>query len=195
MLTQDEAIQNLTAIANEIPLAYWDNGAAWYTEAHEWCLHQSRLYSKPLHAVVGCLAVLSPNCSWTVNKEATISMLQTGNCTQNVYPRNVEKAYQIVYNQADPIETMMHPRYGRKIRAFYNNILSPETSQDVTVDTHAIRAAHNRYDLTRSELRRAFESKLGHATIHSAYQTVANALHIQPHKFQAAVWLYVKDTL
>ena len=55
-----------------------------------------------------------------------------------VLPLNVIKAREILAGKP-PLSVFK----GSKVLAFYDNILSPKTSQCVTIDIHAARAAYN----------------------------------------------------
>lgn len=169
-------------------------GKIWYKQANQFCQELADQYNIDLAQVVGCLAVLSPNCSWEINKKACVDMLALSHCpNSNVYPANVAKAYQIVYEGIDPVEILGKPnRYGNKVRAFYDNILRPKCSVAVTVDTHAIRAALGRYEVTINEQRQVFGTKTGYLRLQEAYTKVARSLDLLPCELQAIVWLSVK---
>ena len=59
--------------------------------------------------------------------------------------------------------------------AFYDNILSPKTSQCVTIDIHAARAAYNKTTLTKAEESRVFRVQ-GNIELQQAYKRTAKAL-------------------
>ncbi len=64
----------------------------------------------------------------------------------------------------------------------------------VTVDTHAIRAAYNIVDVPKDIIRMVFETKVNF-DVQKAYCTVAREQTIRPCQLQAVVWLTVKDSL
>ena len=78
--------------------------------------------------------------------------------------------------------------------AFYDNILSPKTSQHVTIDIHAARAAFNKTTLTKAEESRVFRVQ-GNIELQQAYKRTAKRLNLRPHKLQAIIWLAVRDSL
>lgn len=194
MLTVQQATKNLYMIAQQATKQNWDDGKQWYVIAHTFCEVQAKKYNSTLPQVVGILAVLSPQCAWETNQLATIDILERQETSRQVFPSNVSKALQIFHGI--PFETVMnHSRYGRKVRAFYDNILHLDKSELVTIDTHATRAAFNLADITTAQIRWVFESKQGNQTLSEAYKQVARHYHLTPNKIQAVIWLAVKDSL
>ena len=107
-----------------------------------------------------------------------------------------KKAQSILHYGMDPYVVMSKSkRYGNKVRAFYDNILSPKFSERVTVDTHATRAAFDNLDLTIKHITWIFGSAKGYNTVASAYQSLAKELNLRPCEVQAAIWLTVKDKM
>lgn len=193
MISIAKATKNITialALASE---KNWDDGCKWYTEARQFCKELSVRYDYDILTVVGILAVLSPQCAWETNKAATEDMLEHGYTERQCYPDNIRKAERILEGETFE-QVTNHKRYGRKVRAFYDNILNPETSELVTVDTHAIRAAFDTFDLTTRQIRWVFECG-GNKILQQAYINVATSQKYAPLKIQAVVWLAVKDKL
>lgn len=193
MLTTKQAAKHIDAHYQNATQAQNDEGKQWYFDANTFCYSLSLEYQVPLATVVGILAVLSPQCAWLTNKEATRDILHTGTTTRQCYPDNIKKAQRILHGETFQ-DVMNHKRYGRKVRAFYDNILQPSESTLVTVDTHAARAAFNRFDLTQSEIRWVFECG-GNPIIQDAYRQVAKVYGVSPLHLQATVWLYVKHKM
>ena len=190
MLTYKRAVNNLTKIAKQASQENWTQGKAWYPAARAFCLVLSNRTGLSVDQIVGILAALSPQCSWEENKRATEELVLSGTIGVTVcYPANVKKAKRILQGE-DPALVLG----GFKVRAFFNNILYPNTSQDVTVDTHAARAAFNQILFTRSEQNFIFRRK-GNEIIQRAYKTVANAYKVTPCTLQAVIWLTVKDVI
>ena len=173
-------------------------GKQWYRQASTFCYDVMRKANNPVvtvSRVAGVVACLSPQCSWPVNKRAASTLILSGECTGYTgYKVNIAKATRIL--SGEDIETVLGKgsRYGAKVRAFYDNILNPETSELVTIDTHAIRAAYDIADVPRELIRAVFESKLN-VEVQQAYCKVAKEYNLRPCEFQAIVWLTVKDNL
>ncbi len=192
MLTVEQATKNIARHARKANGKQWRNGSNWYIEAHNFCRTLAEYERLPLQNVVGCLAALSPQCSWPDNLLATIAMVKTRQVpkTSSVYPVNVSKAFSIVHEHVRPEDILG----GSKVKAFYANILNPLYSKAVTIDTHAARAAFGEMVLTPKQISFVFRPK-GNAIIQQAYKNVAKRYKILPMKLQAIVWLNVKAQL
>lgn len=187
--------QNLRNVIKLATPENWVQGLAWYSEAHLFCTEIHRQTSLTLGQVAGITAALSPQCSWQVNKKAAKHLAFGLDCVGYTgYKVNVSKAKRIM--QGEDIERVLGKgtRYGAKVRAFYDNILNPATSDCVTIDTHAIRAAYDLVDVPVHLIRAVFESKLN-LEIQSAYVAVAKEYNVRPCQLQAVAWLTVKDNL
>lgn len=196
MITQKQAYKNIKAIFLGASDTATIGGNAWYRDAHEFCVTLAAEYDLELSVTVAALAVLSPNCSWAVNKACLESLLKTGNPTGNVYPDNVKKAEALLSGALSVQQALFfRKQYGNKVRSFYDNILNPEHSNNVTVDTHAIRGAFDSTAVTRKQLRWVFETITGYNTLVTAYQQVAEEVGLVPNQVQATVWLAVKEEL
>jgi hypothetical protein len=87
-----------------------------------------------------------------------------------------------------------------KVRSFYNNIVAPNAPQgDITIDTHAIAAAHMRplgasdpvVDVglgTGGSSSAVTGSKGAYGIYHEAYRRAADELGIQPRQLQSIAW-------
>jgi len=193
MLTIRQAEKNIYKVAKQATPSNWNAGLTWYALAHSFCQEQADFFATPLDKVVGVLALLSPNCSWEINKLATVDILNNRKTSRNVYPLNVTKAIKLLDGETFK-QITTHKRYGHKVRSFYDNILHLDHSNSVTVDTHAIKAAFDLTTLTQKQVRWVFEGG-GNKVLVEAYRYVAKHYNIIPHKLQATVWLVVKDSL
>ena len=192
MLTVEQATKNVARFARRATAKQRLAGARWYDEANGFCSTLAVHHGFPVSAAAGCLAALSPQCSWSENLLGTIAMVSTRQTpkTANIYPVNVSKAFSIVHENMRP-ETVLG---GNKVKAFYANILNPRYSKAVTVDTHAARAAFGKHVLSTQEVSFAFRDK-GNRIIQQAYRNVAKRYHVLPMKLQATIWLRVKADL
>ena len=167
------------------------NGRAWYQDAHRFARGLSRATGLEFPRVVGVIAALSPRCAWSENVATALTLVRTGRLPKGtpVLPLNVTKAREILAGKP-PLEVLR----GSKVLAFYDNILSPKTSQHVTIDIHAARAAFNKPTLTKAEESRVFRVQ-GNIELQQAYKRTAKRLNLRPHKLQAIIWLAVRDSL
>lgn len=167
------------------------NGRTWYQDAHRFARGLSRTTGLEFPRVVGVIAALSPRCAWSENVKAALTLVKTGRLPKStpVLPLNVTKAREIIAGKP-PLEVLRGP----KVLAFYDNILSPKTSQHVTIDIHAARAAYNKKTLTRAEESRVFRVQ-GNIELQQAYKRTARRFNLRPHKLQAVIWLAIRDSL
>jgi hypothetical protein len=187
--------KNLRNVANMASPEHWTEGKNWYRNARLFCYNFAVTYNLPLERVVGMLAALSPQTAWSINKTALENLLSLDECPGYTgYKVNINKARRIFHGEDALTVLGQGTRYGAKVRAFYDNILNPGTSELVTIDTHAIRAAYDIADVPRDLIRAVFESKLN-LEIQAAYVKVSKEFNVRPCEFQAVCWLVVKDNL
>jgi len=191
MITLEQATKNVAKYARKASKQNWTKGAQWYPEVNSFCRVLANYEHLPLENVAGCVAALSPQCSWPENLRATLALVKTRTTGPSLtLPRNQSKAFSIVHEGIKPEDVLG----GLKVKAFYANILKPQHSKAVTIDTHAARAAFGIPDLTTKHLSWIFRPK-GNRLLQQAYKNVAKRYKVLPSTLQATVWLRVKDTL
>ncbi len=190
MLSQGKAEREITKAYKSASRSQRKRGRAWYTEAHNLCLTLAEHNRVSLAQVAGVMAALSPQCPWSENVRATIAMVRTGQTGTTIcYKANVSKAHDILQGNAPEVVLG-----GEKVRAFFENILDPQRSQAVTIDTHAARAAYGKTDLSAKEIQAVFRKPLN-GVIQEAYRAVAKRYRMIPCELQAVVWLQVREAL
>lgn len=169
-------------------------GHNWYQDAHRIASELAAKHNAPeshakhavtLVQVVGVIAAISPGCSWERNVEYADQILRAFTLGRSVPKvgtygqKNVDKCKRILAG-----ETPLDVLGGRKVRAFYANILNPACEAEVTIDRHAIGAARNlRGDSA------AIVTDWQVKYIACQYKTLATRLGVLPHQAQATVWL------
>lgn len=78
---------------------------------------------------------------------------------------------------------------GSKVRSFYDNILDPEGSREVTVDTHMIRALANDVTLPEKTAAGVFKSAGQYSALREIVRDVAAEEGITPNQLQAVAWV------
>lgn len=119
-------------------------GLNWYRDACNWCMTTAYEYDLTYRQVAGVVAALSPGNNWLRNKIDAVNCIVASRSFAGVdgfksatYGKlNKEKAYRIAQGE-DPLLVLR----GDKVRSFYSNIVSPNGTEDVTVDGHAIHIA------------------------------------------------------
>lgn len=157
-----------------------EEGLRWYEEANRIALGMARLASKPLSAMAGVIASLSPSTSWERNLEEAYALSLGQPINHTTYPNNVLKAKRILAGE-EPLSVLG----GRKVRAFYSLILNP-SSEEVCIDRHALRACTRRRWQSDQEHVRFLKSQYDRCAM--AYRVVARKHSIRPHQAQAVVW-------
>lgn len=157
-------------------------GNTWYAEAKRWCVEVALKLDVPVSTVVGVVAVLSPQCRWSRNKELAIELFITGTASFATKQR-LDKALRLLNGTAAPYDVLTT----EKVRNFYNNIMSAGSCDCVTVDTHAIAIAFGRKP-TAKEAKAIFDSPNKYDVIAEAYRTAAKAMNVSPPVMQAVTW-------
>lgn len=156
----------------------------WYFRVNEYCVTLSETYSVPLVKVAGILSALSPNNSFASNIKSLEAFLRTkGNCKVTTYNSQKIKALTIL-NASDSItiDEVKKILGGLKTMAFFDNIVRPETSQDVTIDLWMIRHFGIKGSLTPKRYKDA-SNKI---------KKLANSLNLLPHQVQAKLWVDIR---
>lgn len=161
----------------------WTRGKAWYYEANAFC--RSLEGEHTLKQVTGCLAALSPGTEWEHNKRVCAAVVQGITPPYTGYPANMDKAKRIL-TVADPLEILKGP----KVTAFYDNVLRPEESELVTVDTHIARLFLNKFELNKSDENYVFRS--GNKVIQEEVRKLARVYNVKPLELQATLWIVSK---
>jgi hypothetical protein len=156
----------------------------WYFRVNEYCLTLSETYNVPLIKVAGIMSALSPNNTFASNVKSLEAFLRTkGNCKVSTYGSQKSKALAI-YNSSDSItiDEVKAILGGLKTQAFFDNILRPETSQDVTIDLWMIRHFGIKGSLTPKRYKDA-SNKI---------KDLAKSLNLLPHQVQAKLWVDIR---
>lgn len=156
----------------------------WYFDVNDYCKTLSEMHNVPLIKVAGIMSALSPNTTFALNIKSLEAFLKTkGNCKVTTYNGQKNKALTILNSHdnisIDEIKTILG---GLKTQAFFDNIVRPETSQDVTIDLWMIRWAKIEGSLTPKKYRDA-SNKI---------KDLAKSLNLLPHQVQAKLWVDIR---
>ena len=137
-----EVIEKLYGYYNKASVEQIETGGDWYQDAHDSAIILAMQHNLPLFKVCGVIAALSPRNKWERNLYDTDNMLanpsvETKTCT---FKTNRRKAIKIL--EAADESIVKDILNGEKTRAFFDNILYPETSVETTVDVWMYRAAN-----------------------------------------------------
>ena len=129
----------------------------WYFEVNNYVRLLAEMYDLPIIKVAGIMSALSPNTTFALNVKSLEKFLKTkGDCKVSTYGSQKNKALKIL-NSHDlvSIGEVKEILGGLKTQAFFDNIVRPETSQDVTIDLWMIRWAKIDGSLTPKKYRDA----------------------------------------
>lgn len=188
----------LPAWSKRLSPAHIRAGQSWYHNAHAFARAVASKYDIPLDRVCGVIACLSVQNRWEQNKIDTENLCRTyqegapfDQMTVGTYKLQKDKAIAILTTEEDnpDIPTMVGTKYACKTRAFYDNILRPDESTEVTLDRWLFRAlglerylegGGNRYVALYRKLVKAFREE-------------ADRMDMLPSVLQAAIWHCVQS--
>jgi hypothetical protein len=145
-LTSKQVQTNLRAVYNKIEPSWHAEGLNWYKKAHEFALFYSEQYNISIATASALIAVLSPQKSWYQNLLLTQEFLETKGRIVRHYKMQADKA-RAIYNadkvlNVSNISTFItytnNVLHGSKTINFFHNILEPDNSEYVTIDSHMI---------------------------------------------------------
>ena len=157
-------------------------GMAWYDGARAYAAS----LDSDVERAVGIIAALSPLQSWPVNMRMAAEFYDgRRNCG---LPDNVVKAERIL-NGESPNDVLG----GKKVRAFFFNIMASGSDEAVTIDRHAIAVCEGRV-IPETELKSYFGAKRNRQYV-SEYVNAAKILSkefgpLTPAQVQATVWVW-----
>jgi hypothetical protein len=171
--------ENILAVYRQANPAHQREGAVWYQTAHTFAVGLAKRYGVSVEQAAGVIAALSPQLAWTLNERYADLICRTGDAP--VLGRSKRNALAIL-DGANPLDVLRGP----KTRAFFDNILRPDSSSVVTVDRFA-------HDIAVGEVfgeryRPTLERKGGYERIADAYRVAAESLGIPPLNLQAITW-------
>lgn len=160
----------------------------WYSDARKVAINIANESDLPLIVVCGVIAAISPKMNWKRNIEEARTMCLTGECKQMGFLKDKARA---IINSTGTKSEILKILNGEKISAFFLNIYEPHTSENVTIDRHAIRIALGK-NLTDAEIK-TIPVKT-YKVFENAYKAAADKYGTTPLIAQSATWVrYRKD--
>lgn len=146
-----------------------ENYTGWYFESRDSIRDYCQAYDRDRKFVTDVIAIYSPRVQVSRNITFAKHFIETGN-----HPEGSLRARTVAAERY--VQTGKYT--GRKVLAFADNLLNPETSQLVTVDTHIAKAYGIGSDFSPTQ----FVAICRHIT------AIARVSGYLPHEVQAAVW-------
>ena len=173
--TRRTMVRRIEAIYAQATPQEVDEGMYWYAKAHA----IARAIDPDPAIGAGIIAALSPQLSWGNNVKAA-KALAAGIRPTRPLPASIAKAERIHGGEA-PAAVLG----GKKVTAFYANILNPADALTVTVDRHAVALATGWSPMEGTLL---LGRKGGYEAVADAYRHAARRLGILPSQVQAITW-------
>lgn len=135
-------VRNMETAMRNVPESKVREAQDWYARAHEHAHHVGRLAGfhgdEAVRQGAGIIAAMSPSVKWDDNVEQAKSFARTGvhGDMYTGYPGGGIKAQRI--RSGEDIDKVLGPM---KTGHFAHNLIDPEDSSHVTVDTHQHNAA------------------------------------------------------
>lgn len=186
-----QSVQNILRVYHLASSGEVDAGLRWYLSAHEHAKRLSHILLDKfasvssvdcLESAAGIIAAVSPGLRWERNIEAA-ERIASGEGLEGLGVRwydGVKKAKRII--AGTPVLDVLK---GNKVRAFYENIAYPKTTDKVTIDGHAWSIwAGERATLDEVP---TISDKL-YASIQADYVNASEVVGIRPLQLQAITW-------
>jgi hypothetical protein len=180
----------------------FDQDKAWYHNAHDIVGQRADAAGIDKATFAGMVAATSPRALWQsktgryVNIEFAEKAAEHAKANPGKSGREVADALAkpgmlrqslasaIDIHNGKPVEEVLK---GPKIRSFYNNLVDPDGTAHVTIDTHMVRAMLNDHSATDSTVSKYATGKK-YSWSADRVRAVAKANGISPAEAQAAIW-------
>lgn len=159
----------------------YNEGLRWYQEANLYLQEISNHFNLPISLTCALCACLSPNASWNQNVKDTYTLIRfkaAGRFKVTTYFRNKQKAKQIFKTKDTSLLS------GRKVLPFFDNLLRPQESTEVTIDTHIVRCSVN-----NSNLEVSYIPPTHWNCIKETIEGIAKENNLLPLQVQAILWI------
>lgn len=184
-------------------LALWESrtetdeseGLLWYARANRRGQELSARHGVTLEQAIGVIAVLSPGCEWGKNLQYADELLAAWSHGKRgaelpmvgVYGnKNLDKAKAILAGHSP---TVVIPATSKKVKSFYNCLLSPADSRDVVIDRHAKCAALGIRSNKSGYASRDVTVRSGeYDWLSRHYVKLADRFGLLPSQLQAVIW-------
>ena len=177
----------ITGILEQANSSDIEDGKLFYTRANEFVHKQAKRFKTDIKIVTAVLSALSPESNWKENKDRTKLILEFGQlATVTTYDSNKKKALNFIDGNLSPDNHYSSDNW-IKTSCFYDNILNCLTSDRITIDRHAARAAHGYY-LTGNESIKYINTRAKYIKTDKSYRIVAKQFGHRPMILQSIVW-------
>jgi hypothetical protein len=149
----------------------------WYFILHDYAANLAERTNLPLFQVAGIISALSPMVMFTTNLRDAERFCSTRSIA-NLATYRSQRLKALMILGARNENEVLKILNGNKTKAFYLNILKPETSMDVCLDSWMQRVFEIK-NYTPKRYREASET----------IAEIAQELNLKPHQVQALAWV------
>jgi hypothetical protein len=205
----DALVSEVSTRIDGLPVMDAVEGAGWYRNAHRFAEILADEFDTTVEIVSAVISALSQRMPWLRNKSvahyvfanlsevAELSAIDAAKAFGKGLYSNFAMAVQIARG-----EDIANTLSGTKRRSFYNNIVSPDNGDSVTIDTWMVRALMNISTMTLDEggkFLRKNETALGgtgvgYYALAEACRIVAEEFQLMPCQIQALYWIAVSGS-
>lgn len=183
----DVMVTLITGVLEQATSKDIKDGRSFYTRANRFAHKQADRFKADIKVVTAVLSALSPESNWQENKDRTELIFEFGElATVTTYDNNKRKALKFIDGRLLPDDHYSSDNW-IKTSCFYDNILNCLTSDRITIDRHAARAAHGYY-LTGNESIFYINTRAKYIKTCEAYRIVAKQFNHRPMILQSIVW-------
>lgn len=161
----------------------------WYLDAHNYAKYLARTFNVSLIVASGVIAALSPVKQWEQNKKVAHTFIKSGGTSGGHMKQFLDKAG-LILQLAESEEDVVRILNGRKIVAFFLNILHPNDPSRVTIDRHALTIATG---IICTDEFYSGMTKSQYDFFVGCYQKAAEKLNVSALLVQSATWVYYRN--
>jgi hypothetical protein len=203
----DALVSEITTRVESMPCMV--DGAGWYRNAHRFAELLADELNTTVEIVSAVISSLSPRMPWLRNMRAASDVLASLSSFDSLSATEAASAMGlgIISNFAMAVkvargEDIANTLTGTKRRSFYNNIVSPDNGDSVTIDTWMVRALMNVSAMTLNEGNKFLLKNraalggtgVGYYALAEACRSVAKELCLAPCQIQALYWCSVSGS-
>jgi len=178
---------NINAVLDDADQIDWQEGLLAYDRYNEMMHRLAVHHDFSLDRVTAAFVSLSPNNDYKGNLRSLVSVLtgiKEGLPARLIRVSTYNQCRDRAYAYASGDRQFLDWTKGPKVRAFYQNILEPQSWGPVTVDGHMFSV----YLGKRLRMKEAVRYKLDYDVVAHAVREVAFMRCLLPHQVQAILW-------
>jgi hypothetical protein len=202
-LTRTTVKNRILKVWNMVPKA---ERLDWYQDANDLAKEIGKMYmsnysrkslteDQATMIAAGVIAALSPMKRWEANVQCAKDLIETGDCGHighlKTKATNIMAIGCVPYGHNTDVESkIMDILNGKKIQAFFQNIIHPNGHEYVTIDRHAISIALGKWidDSMQNGI-----TDIQNKFLQDCYKYAADSVGVSPLQMQAVTWVKFRE--